>query len=67
MKNSAAFILPSFLLLLMVLASPPPAPAFTYVRVADSLLADQASVIAEVRVLPPCCSSCPGPTAPIES
>ncbi len=51
MKCSAVFLVPSFLILSIFLASPQPALAATYVRVADEHLADQAAVIAEVRVL----------------
>ncbi len=50
MKCSSVRLILWFLLLSIVLASPP-AHAVTYVRIADQDLADQSPVIAEVRVL----------------
>ena len=53
MKKTAACLIPSLVLLSTLLTSPPPAAATSYIRTADADgdLADQAAVIAEVRVL----------------
>ena len=50
MKKSAVFLVP-FVLFPVLAASPQPVRAATYIPIADAHLADQAAVIAEVRVL----------------
>ncbi|MCP4659887.1 MAG: matrixin family metalloprotease [bacterium] len=51
MKNTVAFPVVSLLVLAALLLAPSPGGSTTFVRVADADLADQATVIAEVRVL----------------